>query len=48
MTIRDITIRIEYTFGTVYRIIHNELDRRRICARWIPHLIDEKRPVMLQ
>ena len=30
------------------RIIHNELGMRRICARWIPHMIDEKRPGMLQ
>ena len=25
-----------------------ELFMRRICARWIPHMIDEKRPGMLQ
>ena len=30
------------------RIIHNELGMRRICARWMPHMIDEKRPGMLQ
>ena len=28
MTIRDITIRTGYTFGTVFRIIHNELGMR--------------------
>ena len=37
----------------VFRIIQNELCMRRICARWIPHKIDEKvmrkkRPIMLQ
>ena len=53
MTFRDITIRTGYTFGTVFRIIHNELGMKRICARWIPHIIDEnqvrkKRPDMLQ
>ena len=32
-----ITIRTRNTFGTVFRIIHNELGIRRICARWIPH-----------
>ena len=36
-----------------FRIIHNELGMRRICARWIPHMIGEnqmlkKRPGMLQ
>ena len=44
MTIRDITIRTGYTFSTMFRIIHNELCMKRICARWIPHMIDEKRP----
>ena len=48
MTIRDITIRIWNTFGTVLRIIQNELGMRGICARWIPHMIDKKRPGMLQ
>ena len=53
MTFRDITIRTGYTFGTVFRIIHNEPGMRRICARWIPHMIGEnqmrkKRPGMLQ
>ena len=48
MTIRDITIRTGYIFSTVFRIIHNELGMRRIFARWIPHMIDENRPGMLQ
>ena len=50
MTIRDITIRTGYTFGTVFRIVHNELHvgMRSICASWIPHMIDEKRPGILQ
>ena len=51
VTITDITIRTRNTFGTVFRIIHNELGMtcmRRICARWIPHMIDENRPGMLQ
>ena len=32
MAIRDITIRTGYTFGTLFRIIHNELGMRTICA----------------
>ena len=48
MTIRDIIIRTGNTFGTMFRIIHNELGMRRFCARWIPHMIDENRPGMLQ
>ena len=52
MTIRDtcITIRTGYTFSRVFRIIHNELHvcMGRICVSWIPHIIDEKRPGILQ
>ena len=48
MTIRDNTIRTGNTFGTVFRIIHNELGLRIICARLIPHMIDENRSGMLQ
>ena len=53
MTIGDITVRTGHTFGTVFRIIHNELGMRRICVRWIRHLLDEndmrkKRPGMLK
>ena len=55
MTIGYITIRTGYTFGTVLRIIHSEHSElgMRNCARWIPHMIDEKamqkkRPGMLQ
>ena len=33
MIFRDITIRTWYTFGTVFRIIHNEQGMRRILAR---------------
>ena len=45
MIFRDIMIRTWYSFGTVFRIIHNELGMRSILARWIPH---KKRPGMLQ
>ena len=48
MAIRDISIRTGSNFGTMFRIIHNELGMRRICARWIPHMIDENRSGMLQ
>ena len=48
MTIGDISIRTGNTFGTVFRIIHNELGLRIICARLIPHMIDENRSGMLQ
>ena len=41
MTIRDITVRTGYTLCTVFRTIHNKQGMRRICARWISHMIDE-------
>ena len=59
MTIREITIRTGHAFGTVFRIIHNELGIRRIYARWccfgyqvlrldLIHAMRKKRPGMLQ
>ena len=41
-------IRTGNTFGMVFRIIYNDLGMRRLCVRWIPHMIDENRPGMLQ
>ena len=43
-------IRTGYSFGMVFRIIHNKLQvgMRRICASLIPHMIDERRPGMVQ
>ena len=41
ITICEITDRTEYSYGTVFNIIHNELGMRRICARWIQHMLDD-------
>ena len=44
-TIRDIVAKTDYRYGTVSGIIHNQLNMRRICARWIPKMLntDQKR-----
>ena len=36
ITIRDIVANTEYSYGTMSGIIHNQLNMRRTCARWIP------------
>lgn len=45
ITIRDIVAKTDYSYGTVSGIIHNQLNMRRICARWIPKMLntDQKR-----
>ena len=45
ITIRDIVAKTDYSYGTVSGIIHNQLNMRRICARWIPEMLntDQKR-----
>ena len=45
ITIRDIVAKTDNSYGTVSGIIHNQLNMRRICARWIPKMLntDQKR-----
>ena len=45
ITIREIVDRIDCGYGTVFRISHDQLNMRRICARWIPKMLtdDQKR-----
>ena len=45
ITIRDIVAKTDYSYGTVSGIIHNQLNMRQICARWIPKMLntDQKR-----
>ena len=40
-----IVAKTDYNYGTVSGIIHNQLNMRRICARWIPKMLntDQKR-----
>ena len=45
ITIRDVVAKTDYSYGTVSVIIHNQLNMRRVCARWIPKVLntDQKR-----
>jgi len=45
ITIREIVDRTDCGYGTVFKIIHDQLNMRRICARWIPKMLtdDQKR-----
>ena len=45
ITTRDIVAETDYSYGTVSGIIHNQLNMRRICALWIPKMLntDQKR-----
>lgn len=45
ITIREIVDRTSCSYGTVFNIIHDTLNMRRVCARWIPKLLtdDQKR-----
>lgn len=42
ITIREIEERTDCSIGTIYNIIHNELNMRRLCARWIPKMLTEE------
>ena len=43
ITIRDILAKTDYSYGTVSGIIHNQLNMRRYCARWIPKMLNTGR-----
>src|ERR1700729_2562510 len=39
MTIVEIASRVKLNERTVYRILHNRLNMRKVCARWVPRLL---------
>ena len=41
MTVRDICNETGMSYGTVYRILTDELHMRKVCARWIPRLLTD-------
>ena len=45
ITIRAIVAKTDYSYGTVSGIIYDRLNMRRICASWIPKMLntDQKR-----
>ena len=41
ITIREVSQRVDCSVGTVHTIIHENLNMRRLCARWIPKMRSE-------
>ena len=41
ITVREVSQRIESSVGTVHTIIQENLNMRRLCARWIPKKLSE-------
>ena len=41
ITIREVSQRVDCSVGTVHTIIHENLNMRRLCARWIPKMLSE-------
>ena len=41
ITVREVSQRIDCSVGTVHTIIHENLNMRRLCARWIPKMLSE-------
>ena len=39
--VREVSQRVDCSVGTVHTIIHETLNRRRLCARWIPKMPSE-------
>ena len=42
ITIRDIVDRTDCSYGAVSMIIHDQLNMRRVCARWIPKMLNDE------
>lgn len=41
VTVRDICDETGYSFGTVHRVLTNNLNMRKVSARWVPRLITD-------
>ena len=41
ITVRELASRLDLSVGNVHRILHNQLEMRRVAARWIPRLLDK-------
>ncbi|XKL66254.1 hypothetical protein PGB90_009674 [Kerria lacca] len=39
--IQDIAMQLDISYGTMSTIIHNELKFHKICARWVPRLLND-------
>ena len=41
VTVREVSRRVDCSVGTVHTIIHDSLNMRRLCTRWIPKMLSE-------
>ncbi|XP_053391639.1 protein GVQW3-like [Mercenaria mercenaria] len=41
ITIREVSDKVDCSIGTVHDILHNKLNMRRICTRWIPKMLSD-------
>ena len=39
--VRDVSQGVDCSAGTVHTIIHENLNMKRLCARWIPKILSE-------
>ena len=39
VTVREIADQVHLSLGSVHTILRNELQMKRVCARWVPHLL---------
>ena len=42
ITVREVSQRVDCSVGTVHTIIHDNLNRRRLCVRWIPKMLSRR------
>jgi histone-lysine N-methyltransferase SETMAR len=41
LTIDELSASTALSHGTIYTILHDHLGKRKICARWVPHILTE-------
>ena len=46
MTVAEIASAVKLSETTVHRILHNRLNMRKVCARWVPHLLTHEQKQM--
>lgn len=42
VTIHELADAYDVSYGTVWTVIHDHLNMRRVCARWVPRLLKEE------
>ena len=40
-TVREVSQQVDCSVGTVHTLFHENLNMRRLCARWIPKMLSE-------